>query len=148
MSPRVQAELSDGADKEQGRYRGYLLRRLLPALAAQVVEGFDAGDTAAGDALALAPRSAQQRLDACTTAQLERELTYFYHLLLQVRIAVLCGAGQRPHSAFARTLTGLVGGACEGICPLLVLWKRATGAGTAELHLSAALLILLDLLSS
>ena len=92
MSSRVQAEQGDGADKEQERHRSYLLRRLLPPLAAQVVEGFTADDIPAGNMLALAPRSAKQRLDACTTAQLEREFACFYDLLLMVRIALVLRA--------------------------------------------------------
>lgn len=90
--PCVQAKLGDAADKELERYRSYLLRRLLPALAAQFVEEFAADDITAGDMLALAPRSAKQRLDACTAAHLERNLAYFYHLLLDVRTALVMPA--------------------------------------------------------
>lgn len=81
MSSRVQAELGDAVDKEQERHRTYLLRRLLPALAAQFVEGLTADGIPAGDMLAQAPRSAMQRLDACTTAQLEGQFTYYYNFL-------------------------------------------------------------------
>lgn len=92
MSCCVQAELGDASDKEQERYRTYLLRRLLPALAAKLVQETTADDILAGDVLALAPRSAKQRLDACTTAQLERELLHFYDLLLEVRTALVVQA--------------------------------------------------------
>ena len=88
MSCCMQAELGDASDKEQERHRTYMLRRLLPALATKCVDETTADDIIAGNVLALAPRSAKQRLDACTTAQLERELAYFYDLLLEVRTAV------------------------------------------------------------
>ena len=92
MSLRVQAELGNAADKEQERRRTYLLRRLLQALAAYCIDGLTADNIPmAGEMLALAPRSAKQRLDACTTAQLERHLAHFYDLLLMVRVAVPWG---------------------------------------------------------
>ena len=88
----MQAGLSDKAAKEQAGYRGYLLRRLVPAMAAFYSDpAFDAAGELADDMLA--PHMVQERLAALTTHQLEARLARFNAgLLLMVRMATVLGA--------------------------------------------------------
>ena len=82
----VQAALSDAAAKEQEGYRGYLLRRLVPAMTAHYEEEFLAmDDLEAADSLR--EEGVMQRLASLTTRQLERRLAHFHQALLMVRKA-------------------------------------------------------------
>lgn len=90
-SPRVQAELSDAADKEQEGYCSYLLRRLLPAMAAFYSDAdFDAAGVLTGDAMA--PHHMMHLLAERSTGQLEGRLADFYDRMLWVRTAVVLRA--------------------------------------------------------
>ena len=83
----AQAELSSAADKEQQAYRGYLLRRLIPAMAAELAEvqlwqNFDAANIPERD------MKHWERLGGRTpTAYLESRLAEHYNGLLQARAA-------------------------------------------------------------
>ena len=85
MPSHVQAESSSTADKGQEAYRGYLLRRLLPAITAYYEHRFlsmddiDAAESLTADGV-------MERLASLTTRQLERRLAHFYQGLLNVRI--------------------------------------------------------------
>ncbi|KAK9841811.1 hypothetical protein WJX81_004571 [Elliptochloris bilobata] len=69
-------------DQEQECYRGYLLRRLLPATQAFYSNlGFDAAGVPAGELLAA--HSVMERLAKRTTAELEGRLAEFFDRLLQ-----------------------------------------------------------------
>ena len=87
----IQADFGKTADKEQRSYRGYLKRRLLPAMTEHYDEGFrSVGDIDAVESLTT--DDVKQRLAKLTTRQLERRLARFYEDLLDVRIPDLLQA--------------------------------------------------------
>ena len=78
VSSRMPAELSNAANSEQERYRGYRVQRLLAARAVFCSKvDFDAAGAPVGPLLA--PEVVMQRLAALTTSQLERRLAHVYH---------------------------------------------------------------------
>lgn len=87
----MQTGLSNSADKEQEGYRGYLLRRLLPAMTAYYEDNLSLDFVSVDDrghvADSLTQEGVMQRLANLTTRQLERRLAHFYEGLLMVRIA-------------------------------------------------------------
>ena len=98
---RAQAELSNAADGEQERNRGYLLQRLLPAMASYYSKvDFDAAGDPTGPLLA--PEVVMQRQSALTTVQLERRLAHVYRSLLAVCTA--CVPGTSAWVALAQVL--------------------------------------------
>ena len=113
----VQAGLSDKAAKEQEGHRGYLLRRLVPAMAAYYsATGWNAAGEPAHDMLAA--HVVEERLAALTTRQLEARLARFHAVLLTVRTATALGGERVGHTALVRTRPGSVVAAFHVFAPL------------------------------
>ena len=82
----VQADFGKTADRKQKGYRGYLLRRLVPAMTAFYDEGYLSVNDMEG-LESLTPYNVTLRLAKLTTRQLESRLAHFYEGLLMVRRA-------------------------------------------------------------
>ena len=98
MFCHVQAGPSNSADKEQEGYRSYVLQRLLPAMLLDYDIAIDYASVRV--MLAMAPHRMElvaQRLEKCTTVQLEEHLEHYDNRLLMVR-AVSCGAQRMGRS--------------------------------------------------
>lgn len=84
MRAPAQEELTH-ADKAQEAYRGYLLRRLVPAITAFYAHvGFDAEGAPTGE-LTVSDSIVRERLAKLTTAELEGRLADLFDRLLMVR---------------------------------------------------------------